>query len=224
MKDATSGAKDEALLKSLEQGKIRYFKQQREDRLELLENHKYIWLKQNGVMQSLMDKEAPELLTFGYQKIIQHHIQQPLGSVLELGLGGGGFIRALQSSQQPIKYTCIELDQNVIDCFHLYFNPQAKFAEIIQGDAGKQIAQLDGQYDLLLCDLFSQYGSPPFLFQKAFYLHCKNRVKKQLVINLLPRTDKELSQTISLIFEVFGKQAKVIRIPKFVNRVLVVNL
>ncbi|MGL5200519.1 MAG: SAM-dependent methyltransferase, partial [Aeromonas veronii] len=60
------------------------------------------------------------------------------------------------------------------------------------------------QYDLILLDLFSQDGNPLLLFQERLYRALAPRLNGTLVINLLPRTELELTHALTLIEQWIG--------------------
>ncbi|WDE11198.1 hypothetical protein [Thalassomonas haliotis] len=116
------------------QKQLLYFHQQQEA-ISVYENAYYRWLTCSRVLQSLMLKSRPWQLT------LPHHntLLLPLlffrpNRVIELGLGGGNLSRFLKKIAPAIDLVTIEYQQNVIDCFLKFFNPQSQENRIIHAD------------------------------------------------------------------------------------------
>jgi spermidine synthase len=148
------------LSKHIAQGKLLYLNQN-EEAISVSENEHYRWLaftdeKQNAVIQSVMHKRKPWLLTLPHQTAILLPLLffKP-EKVVELGLGGGNTQRFLKQLSPTMEVLSVEQSCTVIDCFHHYFNPQNIQTNIVNLQSDAWLAQPDkNSSDWLICDIY----------------------------------------------------------------------
>ncbi|MDO6526120.1 hypothetical protein Q4519_10545 [Motilimonas sp. 1_MG-2023] len=213
---------DYELINRLSQAQVRHLVHQDDKQWVLFEDHDYLWLTLDTVVQSIMSKTEPSKLMLGYHHALLPHLPHHFESIIELGLGGGSLIRYLCDRQPDLKYTCIEQSQQVIDWFNDYFNPSQCQVKVLAADACAAITEL-APADVMLCDLFSDFGSPAFLFDPAFYQACASKFSDTLIINLLPRQQDELDAVILLVTQQFKQTPQVIKVENMRNHLIVIN-
>jgi|GEM_PF-722946 len=148
------------LCKHIAQGKLLYLNQN-EEAISVSENEHYRWLaftdeKQEAVIQSVMHKRKPWLLTLPHQTAILLPLLffRP-EKVVELGLGGGNTQRFLKHLSPTMEVLSIEQNRTVIDSFHHYFNPQNIPTTIANLESDIWLAQPDkDSSDWLICDIY----------------------------------------------------------------------
>lgn len=136
-------------------------------------------LSVDGVAQSQVTPERPELLTFEYIRRIGNLIDlvapagQPL-SALHLGAGALTLPRYLAHTRPGSRSQVIEWEKGLIDYVreHLPWDPRWSI-RIRYGDAREVVAKLPAglhsALDLIVVDLFSGNQTPSHLTTKEFY-------------------------------------------------------
>jgi len=146
----------------------------------------------DGVVQSAMSLADPATLCLPHQRVIACLLPEQTTRILELGLGGGDLTRHLSQRWPDARHECVDLDEEVLTVYQQFFQHQAHDGQAVptlhQADALAFLEQSEQQYDLILLDLFSQDGS----------------LTGTLVINLLPRTELELTHALTLIEQWIG--------------------
>ncbi|MCE2572698.1 spermidine synthase [Motilimonas eburnea] len=213
---------DQQLINRLTQAQVKHLVHQDGQQWVLFEDQEYFWLTLNTVVQSIMAKAAPAQLIFNYHRQLVKHLPKQFNSMIELGLGGGSLIRYLLQQNSRLDYTCVELSPLAIDWFSQYFNPAGHPINLIQGDAATQLAQLPSA-EVLLCDLFSDFGSPACLFELDFHRLCQTKFTHTMIINLLPRTMEELSQVVRLCQQVGIAPSQVIKLENMRNHLIILQ-
>lgn len=222
-KEVTTITQDKHLITDLQHAQLMAYRQTPHGPVAIYQDNEYLWLSQDQQVQSVMAKQQPSALLFSYQQKIVEQLPKTFSSLLELGLGGGSFLRYLLAASPSLEYRCIEHNPALIDWFAEYFNPLQQTANILLQDAMTALAQ-QPVCDVLLADLYDDNGSPAFLFDADFYLACKAVVQKQLIINLLPRDEQQLNQAIGLMQDTFQQPATVTPFAGMKNRLLILNI
>ncbi|WP_421354178.1 spermidine synthase [Aeromonas veronii] len=177
-------------------------------RLTVQENDQHRWLEIDGVVQSAMSLADPAALCLPHQRVIACLLPEQAGQILELGLGGGDLTRHLSQRWPSAHHECVDLDEEVLTVYQQFFQHQESDERaapaLHQADALAFLEQSEQQYDLILLDLFSQDGNPLLLFQERLYRALAPRLCGTLVINLLPRTELELTHALTLIEQWIG--------------------
>ncbi|RJG49407.1 spermidine synthase [Motilimonas pumila] len=210
------------LIERLPQAQLKAYRQTPFGPLAIYEDNDYLWLCQDQQVQSLMAKSRPDKLLFSYQQAIVECLPREFNSLLELGLGGANLLRYLLSRHPHLNYRCIEQNPVLIDWFEQFFNPLQQNAEIVCQDAMLALS-LQKPCDILLADLYDDYGSPRFLFSHEFYQACQTIVCKQLMINLLPANAQQLTQVTMLIENTFNCPVETMAFAGLRNRLLIVH-
>ncbi|MFO6423420.1 spermidine synthase [Motilimonas sp. KMU-193] len=213
---------DQQLINRLTQAQVKHLLHQDAQQWVLFEDQEYLWLTLDTVVQSIMAKAEPAQLMFNYHRQLIEHLPANFNSIIELGLGGGSLIRYLMQRHPQLNYTCVELSTIALDWFSQYFNPTQHPVTLIHGDAATELAQLP-QADVLLCDLFSDFGSPACLFKTAFYQLCHRKFSQTMIINLLPRTPDEITQVVSLCQQAGLQPSRIIKLENMRNHLIIIN-
>ncbi len=213
---------DQQLINRLTQAQVKHLLHQGSQLWVLFEDDEYLWLTLDTVVQSIMAKRNPTQLLFNYHRQLIQYLPTQFNSMIELGLGGGSLARYLLQQNPQLDYTCIELSRLAIDWFQQYFNPQCAPVTLVHNDAATALVQ-QTQADVLLCDLFSDFGSPDFLFKAEFYQVCLTKFRQTMIINLLPRTEDELAQVIHLCQQVGLQPSQVIKLENMRNHLIILN-
>lgn len=223
------------LIKHLAQGRLLYFTRY-QDAISVLENEHYRWMVFDDVIQSLMLKRKPEKLTLPHQTILL----LPLlffspKNIVEFGLGGGNCFRFIHQLSNEIEHTIVEYDNDVIQSFNAFFNPNKAQVNLIAqtaqtwSDDQLGTTNKDGQtlqtvdwyiYDIYEVPKFS--NSVKNIVPKAFQTLLINLNNTQfLSLNVPFATPIELKQLLSFI-KVHAKYHDVVlfKIPDFQNNVI----
>ena len=158
--------------------------------LAVKETSDYRWFEHGGQdIQSIMSLKKPEqVLTPVSQSLLMFLLwnTRPL-KVLNLGLGGGTFERAL-ALMPNVSLTSVELFQQVIDVAKKHFN-LAENANVVCDSADNFIKSTNIKFDVILCDLFIDEKNPDFLFSNTFYEQLQKIMLKQSVVMLNVQAD-----------------------------------
>lgn len=118
-------------------------------------------------------------------------------AVLELGFGGGSVFRYLRSLVPGIAYTGIEASSAMIDTARRYF--ELSSTDCVQVQTAERYLsghspETDGDFDLILSDLFDGRESPVATSQEWFFRALAERLSDRGIaaINLLPSSPDAL--------------------------------
>ncbi|MGL4251030.1 MAG: spermidine synthase [Aeromonas sp.] len=177
-------------------------------RLTVQENGQHRWLEIDGVVQSAMSLVDPGALCLPHQRVVACLLPEQASRILELGLGGGDLTRYLCQRWPSVSHECVDLDEEVLTVYQQFFqhsqHDECVAPALHLADALAFLEQSEQQYDLILLDLFSQDGNPLLLFQERLYRVLAPRLSGTLIINLLPRTELELTHALTLIEQWIG--------------------
>lgn len=112
-------------------------------------------------------------------------------TVLELGFGGGSLYRYLCSLFPGVTYTGVEASGAMIDTARQYFGLSSTNCVRLQTAErylSEHCPETDGDFDLILCDLFDGRESPAATSQEWFFRSLAERLSDRgmAAINLLP--------------------------------------
>lgn len=194
--------------------------------LEVRESSSYRWFHFGGnVIQSIMDTEQPErvLLPVPLSMLMFLLWQTKPISLLNLGIGGGGFERAL-SQYSNIDVTSVESEIKIIEMAQTYFS-LPNTAYIIHDSAENFFHKNDCLYDVVLCDLFINEKSPLSLYQSEFYQKLYRSLSKVGVsfINIHPESEENLLQLLHLSRKYFD-YVTLIEFDGYSNIVMILSL
>ncbi len=120
--------------------------------------------------QSAMDLMHPERLVFLYERLmlLAFALVEKPRSALLLGLGGGAMCRHLHAYLPECALTIVERDGAVLDLARRFFHIER---EIVAGDAQEIIADMRGEFSVVLADLYDGRGMESF--EPDFWRDCR---------------------------------------------------
>ena len=137
--------------------------------------------------QGVMSLSNPNSLVFEYTQqmcawlIFQDSAQDR--AIALLGLGAGSHFRYLQHhTEAPI--SSVEWNELVIMCVEDHFHVEAtERCQIVQANADKWVheAAVQGQYAVLMVDLYDYTAQGPVCNSKKFYKGCANVLRKNAI-------------------------------------------
>jgi spermidine synthase len=124
--------------------------------------------------QSAMDLMHPERLVFLYERLmlVAFALVEPPRSALLLGLGGGAMCRHLRAYLPDCALTIVERDAAVRDLARRFFHIDR---EIVAGDAQEVIADMRGEFSVVLADLYDGRGMESF--EPGFWQDCAQALR-----------------------------------------------
>lgn len=180
---------------SLVQGQLLAYLKQNGCHWTIEENAHYRWLTMDQTVQSVMQRAAPEVLTFPHQQPLKGLIEQlpKKAKILELGLGGGSHLRYIKSVLPNSQIEIVENSRIIIDWFNDYFNPKQLAATLHHADANTFLASHNAQADLLITDIYNRHYSVFSQLIDNIFPHLENNVKPHglLYINFIPEREQE---------------------------------
>jgi len=209
--------------KHLSQGKLLYLSKL-EDAISVSENEHFRWMAFNDVVQSIMHKRKPYLLTLPHQIALMLPLLlfRPKG-VVELGLGGGNLTRYLAHLSPDIKVRSIEYNQQVIDCFTEYFNPSVTSLNIIHAEGLAWLMHQEASdNDWLICDVYrsDEFGFNSIIKQLEI-LVSKLSPQACLSINLPDVSDDEINLCLTILQQLQSSHCiSYFHIPNYLNIVI----
>ena len=211
------------LAKHLAQGRLVYLSQQ-QDAISISENDSYRWMAFNDVVQSVMHKRKPWQLTLPHQIALMLPLLlfKP-ASIVEFGLGGGNFTRFLRHLSVDISVKTIEHNQDVIDCFNQYFNPNNTQFELICTDSMKWLSkQSSNDFDWLICDVYQAKNLGFEHMIKQLELLTSNvSAQSCLSINLPDICDNDINLCLTILQQLLpSHHINYFEIPNYLNIVI----
>lgn len=169
---------------------------------------------------STQEEHRPVLPHLSAMLLALRYMPTP-ANVLELGLGGGALQRFFNHFYPESTITTVELDRKIIEIYREFFDCPNGSEYIIEADAQTEICN-HKTIDLLIIDLFSERGSPEFLYEEPFYKSCFDAVSKDgvIVINLLPELQMQTIQVTALLEAISGFSCRVFSCPGYRNRII----
>lgn len=155
------------------------------------------------VEQSRFYFNAPCSLAFEYQQAQYQYIldhSAGIQSVLMLGLGGGTLASQLNLTFPNWQLDIIEIREALPHIAqHYFYLPIRSNINIITADALIKTAELTGQYDLIIIDLYNHETMPSELSEPDFLNHLARlcRPKQPILFNLwkaMPETNLSIIQ------------------------------
>ncbi|MEM0516149.1 fused MFS/spermidine synthase [Pseudoalteromonas sp. YIC-827] len=206
-------------------GHLLYWYHQGGTRLEVRQEQEFRWLLLNHTLQSVIVANQPQRLLLPHLHILAQYWQtlKKPQRVLELGLGGGAIRNYLQQSYPEAELISVEHNAQVIHCYKRFFSA-GQSDNLCCLDA-EQALNRCGRFDWLILDLFSELDAPLFLFQQRFYelLSAALAPHGYVFINFLAHHPSQLTRLEQLLRATFGKAAKVISVPGYVNHLLFIS-
>ncbi|WP_157601107.1 methyltransferase domain-containing protein [Psychromonas ossibalaenae] len=175
-------------------------------------------------VQSLMDLHCTKKIVLPvYQSMLLFLLWKGENlQILNLGMGAGGFERALQVSPH-INVTSVEQDPQIAAMARNYFFLPDTVQVYIQS-AQQFIEQNHNQYDIVLCDIFIEHKHCQCINDLNFYQNLHKSMKQSGValINLFVETELQLLDILQGVHNVFSYSA-LIEFTDYKNIVLIVS-
>ncbi|MBT6276383.1 MAG: fused MFS/spermidine synthase [Chromatiales bacterium] len=186
-------------------------------RINVFQNTRYRWLEfDDGAVQSAMDRAAPDRLVLPYTPwmLAAFPIAAALDSVTLLGLGGGALARFL-SAGEVRQLIAVEYNEAVIDIATSLFAISPNMVQMQHMDARDYLRQPGPPCDVLMCDLFTSGGMPPWSTHPAFYDDCRQALAERgmLAVNLLAYDVDQLEEPLFALRQVFDDRVIHTRVP-----------
>jgi hypothetical protein len=133
-----------------------------------------------------------EMWSWAFEVLRRYTGVQPVRSVLMLGLGAGGEVKAIRRFFKGADITVIEHDPEMIaltDELKLY--PRDAAPRIVCEDARTALPRLQGAFDLILVDIFKGPEPSPLLTDAAFLASLNRKLANGgfLIVNAYRRLD-----------------------------------
>ena len=221
------------LAKHIDNSKLLYLSQsygnKSADAISINENNYFRWIAFGDVIQSVMHKRKPWLLTLPHQTMMLLPLLffKPQ-NIIELGLGGGNLARFLSHLSDEINFTSIECDSLVIKCFKQYFNPENSSITVIHNRAEAWLVdkKLSGQatesLDWLICDVYQQQlidFKETLTLLEIFMSAISNNTC--LSINLPDANDQEVNLCLTVLKQLQSNHRIVyFHVPNYLNIVI----
>ncbi len=218
------------LSRHLEQGRLLYWTRN-PDAISVNENSHYRWLAFGDVIQSVMNKRAPNRLTLPHQ----YALLLPLGyfsatHVIEFGLGGGNISRFINTWFPNINHKIIERNGDVIYCFHQYFEPKKLPIEVIHSSAERWFSTTQGQErqcqqgkkEWFIYDIYQHQDEQIAASNSVLYQLIEALTEQQLLSVNLPFVEPfELNSVLDNMRRKFTThQIAIYRVPHYRNKVI----
>lgn len=174
----------------------------------LFQSEGYRWLcHPRDAVQSVMRIDAPAELVLPHQRamLLAAVLPDKLESMLELGTGGGAFLRYFSAHWSSARLTSVDNDAQVQQIARQYFGLPAD-AKLVCDDALDFVQREHGTYDLVLVDLFRGREAPSRLTNVQTMVALSNRltVGGAIAINTLPDSQAAVVQLLEAARDVFG--------------------
>lgn len=156
----------------------------------LYEAHGYRWLSSSlQAIQTAMSIEDPQALVLPNHRamMLASLLPDQVSSVLDLGCGGGGFIRHIKGWQAAPRLSGVEMSGDMLHAAREHFAlPPEQLIHV--GDAVDFLGRDRARYDLVLCDLFTDRISPLALKDALFFSTLARRLNAggAVAVNTLP--------------------------------------
>ncbi|MCP4754670.1 MAG: spermidine synthase [Proteobacteria bacterium] len=138
--------------------------------------------------QSSMNLNAPHDLILSYTQTMMAGLllMRPPGSVLNVGLGGGSIPKFLLHHYPECRIDVVELREKVVDVAFKYFQvPNDHRLNIFIADAKEFIRKIRSKtYDMIILDVYTQFGMSDSIRGYPFINACKNRLNPNGIINI----------------------------------------
>lgn len=186
--------------------------------VEIWENRRFRWLTFDGspTVQSAIDIEYPLSIILEYQAIMLaslYFVSKPK-KVLNLGLGGGNLVKALNHLLPDSQLDVVEVDPLVIAAAQQYFGvPVHNKIKIYREDAVQFTMNATVQYSCIFIDLFLATNLVPATKTIDFYKGIYQLLAPHgvAVFNLWSYNPKELATHITYLRKAFHSRTFLIQ-------------
>lgn len=167
----------------------------------LYEARGYRWLSSGPeAIQTAICLDEPAALVLPNHRAMMLAALLPkmISSVLDLGAGGGGFLRHIRSWEKPPRVSGVEIHGEMLHAAREHFAlPPEQLIHVT--DAVDFLGRDRARYDLVLCDLFSDRSAPAALQDEFFFATLARRLEPgaAVAINTLPDSAESLLRVVS---------------------------
>ncbi|EAQ96482.1 methyltransferase domain-containing protein [Congregibacter litoralis] len=167
----------------------------------LYEARGFRWLTSGPeAIQTAMCLENPASLVLPNHRamMLATLLPESVSTVLDLGSGGGGFLRHIQSWVNAPRVSGVEMNGEMLHVAREHFVlPPEQLIHVT--DAVDFLGRDRVRYDLVLCDLFSDRSAPSALQDELFFATLARRLEPgaAVAINTLPESAESLLRVVS---------------------------
>ncbi|MEM1401999.1 MAG: methyltransferase domain-containing protein [Pseudomonadota bacterium] len=169
----------------------------------------YRWLSRGeAAVQSVMSLEDPDALVLENHHAmlaLALHLRRAPRAVLDLGTGGGAFLRYLIKHLPKASVTSVEYDSELIGLLRHQFAVPPDQPIVLEG-ADRFLKRCKERFDVVLVDLFDGRDAPAFTEQPEFFerLGAVTQADGLVMLNTLPSNADQLRRVIQAASEGFG--------------------
>ncbi|MBC7007403.1 SAM-dependent methyltransferase [Pseudoalteromonas sp. BZK2] len=206
-------------------GQLIYWHKQGNYSIQVRQLNQLRWLLINETLQSVIEKRRPARLLFPHLQYLAklwQDLEEPK-KILELGLGGGAIRNYLQHTYPDSQLTSVDKNPDIIHCYKRYFG--GDHANNLHCFDAQQVLEQNNEYNWIILDLFSEVDAPLFLYKHLFYTKLRAAMTKDglLFINFLSNHPSQLKQLEHLLITEFGKRPSIVKIPDYVNHIVMIK-
>ncbi|MFT4767584.1 MAG: spermidine synthase [Glaciecola sp.] len=167
----------------------------------LFEAQGYRWLcSSSGAIQTALCISNPSALVLPNHRAMMLGALLPerVSAVLDLGSGGGGFLRHLRAWTPAPRLSGVEMSGEMLNAARQHFAlPPQQLIHV--GDAVDFLGRDRAHYDLVLCDLFSDRSAPEALQDQLFFATLARRLNAggAIALNTLPDSAAALVEVVN---------------------------
>lgn len=181
---------------------------------------------EEGLRQSIVNKDDPEFLALPYAKILVQSlafIDAP-ERLLVMGLGGGTLPRFFHKTLPSALVEVVEIDPGVLEVAREFcgFVEDDRLRAHIE-DGRDFIERHEASYDVVVLDCFSQEAIPEHLLTLEFLLEVRKSLSLSgmAVANIWGRADNRLYEHMLLTYRAAFEQVYVLDVPDSGTKVFV---
>lgn len=167
----------------------------------LFEAHGYRWLCSSaGAIQTALCLKDPAALVLPNHRamMLAALLPEQVSAVLDLGCGGGGFLRHLRAWSPAPRLSGVEMSGEMLHAAREHFAlPPEQLIHV--GDAMDFLGRDRAHYDLVLCDLFNDRTPPQALRDELFFATLARRLNAggAIALNTLPESAAALVDIVN---------------------------
>ena len=176
---------------------------------EIYEASGYRWLSRGDAavqsVMSLLDPAAPVLANHHAMIELALHLRVEPRAVLDLGTGGGAFLRYLIQHLPDATVTSVEHDSELIGLLRHQFEIPPDQPVVLEA-ADRFLKRCKQRFDLVLIDLFDGRDAPAFTEQPEFFeqLAVVTEASGLAMMNTLPSDGDHLRRVIKAASQSFA--------------------
>jgi len=156
----------------------------------------------DSAVQACMSLDDPHQLLLPYTQAMLAglvFVDQPQ-RLLNLGLGGGSFIRFFEKLWPALVVESVDSCADVITLSRKFFQISQRSAlHCMRAEAF--VAKAEANYDAIFCDLYADNSHPACMFDEQFYGNCRHCLTSQgmLTVNLLITDEAEMIDLLQAV-------------------------